>query len=115
MDCASSYYYLWGLPALWFSEEEVKHLAKTGEFSITLLDQLHVLIKLCNDLNYGRKDHECIKKDHFTLDSNDMALLDEYDILNKKFLFKKDFDLLGVRARVFKSNTKVLKINCNSI
>ncbi|KAI0530955.1 hypothetical protein KFK09_000504 [Dendrobium nobile] len=72
-----------GMPALWFSEDEFMHLAKpfdfalvgkfplkrpaldairrfffnlklTGDFSVTLLDQSNVLIKLSNDLDYGR-------------------------------------------------------------
>ncbi|PKU82066.1 hypothetical protein MA16_Dca004083 [Dendrobium catenatum] len=71
------------MSALWFSEDEFMHLAKpfefalvgkfplkrpvldairrfffnlklTGDFSITLLDQSNVLIKLSNDLDYGR-------------------------------------------------------------
>ncbi|KAI0501645.1 hypothetical protein KFK09_016590 [Dendrobium nobile] len=72
-----------GMPSLWFSEEEFLHLAKpfefalvgrfplkcptldsirkfffglklSGEFSVTLLDQTNVLIKLHNDLDYAR-------------------------------------------------------------
>ncbi|XP_020678725.1 uncharacterized protein LOC110096915 [Dendrobium catenatum] len=72
-----------GMPALWFSEDEFMHLAKpfdfalvgkfplkrpaldairrfffnlklTGDFSVTLLDQSNVLIKLSNDLDYDR-------------------------------------------------------------
>ncbi|XP_020702616.1 uncharacterized protein LOC110114173 [Dendrobium catenatum] len=72
-----------GLPALWFSDEEFMHLAKpfefalvgkfpikrpdldsirkfffnlklSGDFSVTVLDQSNVLIKLSNDLDYGR-------------------------------------------------------------
>ncbi|KAI0523136.1 hypothetical protein KFK09_005526 [Dendrobium nobile] len=72
-----------GMPALWFSEEEFLHLAKpfefalvgkfplkqpdldsirkfffnlklSWEFSVTVLDPANVLIKLSNDLDYGR-------------------------------------------------------------
>ncbi|XP_020683296.1 uncharacterized protein LOC110100216 [Dendrobium catenatum] len=72
-----------GMPSLWFSEEEFLHLAKpfefalvgrfplkrpsldsickfffilklSGDFSVTLLDQANVLIKLDNDLDYAR-------------------------------------------------------------
>ncbi|KAI0494577.1 hypothetical protein KFK09_024718 [Dendrobium nobile] len=72
-----------GMPSLWFSEEEFLHLAKpfefalvgrfplkrptldsirkfffglklSGDFSVTLLDQTNVLIKLHNDLDYAR-------------------------------------------------------------
>ncbi|KAI0488610.1 hypothetical protein KFK09_028449 [Dendrobium nobile] len=72
-----------GMPALWFSEDEFLHLAKpfefalvgkfplkrpaldsirrfffnlklSGDFFVTLLDQANVLIKLSNDLDYGR-------------------------------------------------------------
>ncbi|PKU71221.1 hypothetical protein MA16_Dca007217 [Dendrobium catenatum] len=71
------------MPALWFSEDEFMHLAKsfefalvgkfplkrpaldairrfffnlklTEDFSVTLLDQSNVLIKLSNDMDYGR-------------------------------------------------------------
>ncbi|PKU78491.1 hypothetical protein MA16_Dca015772 [Dendrobium catenatum] len=72
-----------GMPSLWFSEEEFFHLAKpfefalvgrfplkrssldsirrfffilklSGDFSVTLLDQANVLIKLANDMDYAR-------------------------------------------------------------
>ncbi|KAH0450264.1 hypothetical protein IEQ34_020956 [Dendrobium chrysotoxum] len=75
--------YSWGLTALWISKEEVLHLVKpfdlaligkfplcrpvldsickfffnlklTSAFSVTLLDQCDVLIKLSNDFDYGR-------------------------------------------------------------
>ncbi|KAH0466622.1 hypothetical protein IEQ34_003860 [Dendrobium chrysotoxum] len=50
-----------GMTALWIYEEEFEALAapfefalRCGEFSITLLDPRHVLIKLSNDLDYNR-------------------------------------------------------------
>ncbi|PKU86880.1 hypothetical protein MA16_Dca017308 [Dendrobium catenatum] len=72
-----------GMPSLWFSEEGFLHLAKPfefelvgkfplkrpsldsirrfffnlklfGDFSVTLLDQVNVLIKLANDMDYAR-------------------------------------------------------------
>ncbi|KAL0912845.1 hypothetical protein M5K25_016255 [Dendrobium thyrsiflorum] len=72
LDCKNpSKFFKYVVSALWISEEEVQHLAKpfyftlvskfplrrpklTGGFLVTLLDQQYVLIKLSNDLDYGR-------------------------------------------------------------